>query len=166
MDNPVAIVNEKVLNWLKEERLSPEVQTDPQTYFNIKISIDSRSLHVVQPLILKDAIYVGIGLSLTSQQQDILRTMGKEKRQEYFWELLLELLKNNELGDYQIKPKPPEDVRDIRISSRRIYYDGLTKDALLKAILVVYKAANMVLWIMERVAGAPIPRSSAPSFYT
>ena len=82
----------------------------------------------------------------TEEQLKLLKDMDEKKRQEFFWELRLALLKNNELGYFQIKPNPPHDIREVFISSRRLYYDGLTKDRLMTTI----KAIFMVIWMLEQ----------------
>ena len=152
-------VKEKVLNWLKEEALSPEEVSDPNAYFNFGIKVAGKPLHVVQNVRSLDSIFVGANLVLTPPQLSLLKkNMDEKKRQEYFWDLRLALLTNSELGDFQIKPNPPDDVREVFISSKRVFYDTLTKDVLIHTIHNVYKAVTMVVWMLERYAGAPVPK--------
>jgi len=148
----------KVLDWLKEEAFSPEDVADPNAYFNFSIKVSGSPLHVVQNVRAIDSFFVGANLVLTPAQLDLLKnSMDKKKRQEFFWDLRLTLLKNNSLGDFEIKPNPPDDVREVFVSSRRIFYDALTKDRLIHAINAVYRAVMMVVWMLERYAGAPTP---------
>lgn len=166
MSETVRKVREKVLNWLKEEALSPEEVSDPNAYFNFGIKVGGSPLHVVQNVRNLDSILVGGRLVLNQPQLDLLKNkMDKKKRQEFFWDLRLALLTNNELGDFRIEPKPPEDVQSVFVSSERIFYDALTKDRLIHAIHSVYKAIMMVIWMLERYAGAPTPKGKKTSPY-
>jgi len=151
-------IKEKILNWLKEEKLQPREISDPNAYFNICITVGGLALHVIQKADQIDSIAVGANLVFTEEQLKLLENMSDKKRQEFFWELRLALLKNNELGDFQIKPNPPHDVKEVFISSRRLFYDGLTKDRLMTAIFTVYKAIFMVIWMLEQKAGTIKPK--------
>lgn len=149
---------EKVLNWLKEEAFSPQEVSDSQAYFNIGITVSGLAFHVVQSVRNIDSIFVGGNLVLTEEQLKLLRDMNVKKRQEFFWDLRLALLGNSELGDFQIKPNPPDDFRELFVASKRIFYDALTKDRLVSAISGVFKAVMMVIWMLERYAGIVTPK--------
>lgn len=95
---------------------------------------------------------------MTEEQLKLLRDMNVKKRQEFFWDLRLALLGNSELGDFQIKPNPPDDFRELFVASKRIFYDALTKDRLVSAISSVFKAVMMVIWMLERYAGIVTPK--------
>jgi len=144
---------EKILGWLKEESLSPEDVADPNAYFNFGVKVSGSPLHVVQSVGAIDGVIVGANLILTPTQMDQLKSMDGKTRQEFFWDLRLALLKNNRLGDFQIKPDPPDSIQEVFVSSRRIFYDALTKDRLINAIGDVYRAVMMVIWMLERYAG-------------
>ena len=159
-------VKEKILSWLKEEAMSPEEMADPNAYFNVKVKVGGLVFHVVQNVRNIDSLFVGGNLVLTPAQLSLLRNnMDEKRRQKFFWDLRLALLGNNELGEFQIKPNPPHDVREVFIASRRIFYDSLTKDRLISAILAVYKATIMVIWMLERYAGAITPKEGKTSLY-
>jgi len=143
-------MKEKIICWLKEEKLQPKEIADPNAYFNISITVGGLLLHVIQRTDQIDSITVGANLVFTEEQLKLLKDMDEKKRQEFFWELRLALLKNNELGYFQIKPNPPHDIREVFISSRRLYYDGLTKDRLMTTIFTIHKAIFMVIWMLEQ----------------
>ncbi len=50
-------------------------------------------------------------------------------------------------------------------AQKKIFYDALTKDTLVHAIHSVYKAAMMVIWMLERHVGAPAPKEKKKSPY-
>ena len=167
MSERVKEVKEKVLNWLKEEAFSPEEISDANAYFNFNIKVAGRPLHVLQNVRSIDSIFAGANLVFTPPQLSLLKnSMDKKKRQEFFWDLRLALLGKTELGDFEIKPNPPDDVREVFISSKRIFYDALTKDRLIHAIGSVYKNVTMVVWMLEeRYAGATAPQKKKTSTY-
>lgn len=159
-------VGEKVLNWLEEEDLSPEEVNDPDAHFNFNVNFAGRPFVVVQNLLSLDSVFVGANLVFTSDQLTLLeKKMNKKKRKKYFWDLRLALLRNSELGDFEIKPNPPDDVREVSICSERIFYDTLTKDTLIRAIHSVYKATIMVIWMLEHHADAPASKEKKRSLY-
>jgi len=145
---------EKVLGWLKEEVLSPEEISDPHAFFNFGISVGGLRFHVVQNVRSVDSIFVGGNLVLPEEQSQLLREkMDEKKRQEFFSDLRLALLTNSEIGDFQIKPSPPDDIREVFVASKRVFYDALTKDRLVSAIHAVHKAVIMAVWMLESHSG-------------
>ena len=160
-------VKEKILKWLKEENLSPKEIPDPNAYFNFGISVGGHPFHVIQNVRSIDSIFVGANLVFTPEQLSMLKdNMNKNKRQEYFWDLRMALLINNNLGDFQIKPNPPNEIREVFVSSKRIFYEALTKSTLIHAISSVFRATMMVIWMLERKAGvSPKPRRKKTSQY-
>ena len=158
---------EKIIAWLKEEAYSPEETSDPNAYFNILAKIGGMGCNVVQNVKSVDSFIVGTNLVLVPEQLDLLKGMGSEKRKAFFWDLRMSLLKNSELGDFQIKPTPPNDTQSVFISSRKIFYDGLTKGTLEEAIHAVIKAVIMVNWMLQQYAGIITPHTyQKPSYST
>ncbi len=166
MSGRVGEVREKVLNWLKEEGLSPEEMEDPNAYFNFNVNVGGRPFNVVQNVLSLDSLFVTANLVFTPDQLTLLENkMNKKKRKEYFWDLRLALLKNSDLGDFDIKPNPPDDVREVFIYSKKIFYDALTKHKLLQAIHSAYKAYVMVIWMLERHADQPSPKEKKRALF-
>ncbi len=162
----VGEVREKVLNWLKEEGLSPEEMEDPNAYFNFNVNVGGRTFNVVQNVLSLDSIQVAATAVFTPEQLTLLKNkMNKKKRKEYFWDLTLTLVKNSDLGDFDIKPDPPDDVREVLVCSRKIFYDALTKHKLLHAIHSAYKAYMMVIWMLERFAEQPFPKEKKRALF-
>jgi hypothetical protein len=154
------------LTWLKEEAFLPEEEVDPQAYFNISSRIGNMGCNIVQDTHHIDSFFVGANLVLDKEQLALLREMGDKKRQGFFWDLRMSLLKNNEIGDFQIKPNPPEDTQSVFISSKRVYYDDLTKGRLINAINVVLRACMMVIWMLQQYAGIITPKKDQKTPYS
>ncbi|MDQ1279268.1 MAG: hypothetical protein QG670_528 [Thermoproteota archaeon] len=66
--------------------------------------------------------------------------------------------------DFQIKPNPPNDIAMVFISSRKIFYDGLSKDRLIFSCHSVFRAFTEVLWTLELYTGAPPPKENKTPF--
>jgi len=51
-----------------------------------------------------------------------------------------------------------EQMQAVFFSLNRIFYDGLSKGALIKAIHVVLRTLVMVNWMLQQYAGITAPR--------
>src|SRR6266581_1094730 len=126
---------EKILFWLKEEALSPEEIVDPNAYFNFAIMAGDLKMHVAQNSRLIDSLVVGAKWTLGKEQIDLHKNiLDDPKKVALYWDLQLMLAGDNQLGDYQIGPNMPHDFKELLITSNRIFYDSLTKQALMHAI--------------------------------
>jgi hypothetical protein len=157
---------ERILTWLKEEAFSPEEKVDPQAYFNISSKIGNLGCNISQDVQHIDSFFVAANIVLLEEQLVLLREMDDKKRKEFFWDLRMSLLRNNEIGDFQIKPNPPEDTQAVFISSKRVYYDDLTKGRLIDAIHVVLRACIMVVWMLQQYAGITTPKKDQKTPYS
>lgn len=144
---------EKIVNWLKEEACSPEEKPDPNTYFNISVKFGKLGCFIVQPVQKRDSLIVAVRLPIPSEQITLLKELNAEKKKDFFWDLRLSLLKNNELGDFKIEADSPEDIKAVVITSRPIFYEDLTKGRLISAIFAVTRAKLMVIWLPQKYAG-------------
>jgi hypothetical protein len=150
---------ERILDWLKEETFSPEEKADPQAYYNILCRIGALGCNIVQDVHHMDSFFVATNLILGNEQIVLLKSMGEGKRKGFFVDLRMNLLKNSELGQFAIKPNPPEEIQIISVASKRVYYDELTKGKLISAIEAVIKAITMTIWMLEQYAGITAPKT-------
>ncbi|MDQ1279269.1 MAG: hypothetical protein QG670_529 [Thermoproteota archaeon] len=99
MDDKIKEARDRILNWLKEEAFSPQEVNDPNAYFNFGIKVvGGFSLTVVQNVHNLDSIIVATSLFLSPNQISLLKNnMYAKKRQDFYWNLRLSLLRNNEL---------------------------------------------------------------------
>jgi hypothetical protein len=154
----IKITKQKIVDWLKEEGFSAEEKTDPKAYFNILTLKGGLGCNIVQDAPHNDSFFIAANIILANEQQALLKKISPQKKEDFVWDLQVNLLKNNELGDFAIKPKPPEDIQAIFISSRRIYYDEFTKGKLLSSINVIMRTMIMTIWMLQRYAGVSIPK--------
>lgn len=149
MREDIQEVKNKVYEWLKEEGLSPEELSDPNSYFNFGITIGDNSFNIVQKIDSNDSIFIGTNLVLSNEQTSSLTNISDDKKQEMVWGLRMSLIRNKDLLEFNVRPDPPQDIQEVYLSSRRIFYDGLIKNALINLIHSLYKTIKEVIWIFE-----------------
>jgi hypothetical protein len=152
---------EKILFWLKEESLSPEEVVDPNAYFNIGIKSGDLRLNVVQATRHIDSFFIGTRWSLSKEQVDLHKSkMDESKRIAFFQDLQSMLLSESQLGDYEFQ-NGLNDFQSLFVTSKRIFYDSLTKQALIDAIVTVHKAVMRSVFLLQRYTGALPPDMTA-----
>ena len=152
MDDKIKRVKDEIGRWLREENLSPSEVLDPQALFNFHIQ--PGNLNVVQMVDWRDSIVVGTNVLLGPLSAKI-NQLDRERKQEFFWALSVELLKNDAIGDFDIKPDPPANVREVLLKSKPIFYDGLTKDRLMNTIYSMNKIMIMIPCLIAKYAIPP-----------
>ena len=157
---------EKIINWLKEEGYFPLERANPHTRIYISVRASGWECDIIQYVEHIDKLFVVTNVVLLEEQVGFLRKMTDEKKNAFFCELRMSLLKNNELGNFEIEPNPPQDIRNVGISSRTIFYDDLTKSRLIGAIMTVLRAGLMVVWMLEQFAGVTKPKRDQKSPYS
>lgn len=156
MDEKIKLVRDKIGRWLREENIFPREALDPEAHFNFYIQQSNLNVNIVQKVEWQDSIVVGTNVLLGPLSSKIDQ-LDHEKKQEFFWDLSLELLKNGEIGDFNITPDPPDKVREVLIKSKPIFYDGLTKDRLMNTIYAMFKTMIMIPCL---IAKHTIPREA------
>jgi hypothetical protein len=128
MDEKIKAVKDKIGRWLREENIFPREALDPQAQFNFYFYIQHGNLNVnvVQMVDWCDSIVVGTNV-LLGPLSGKLDQMNHKKKQEFFWDLSLELLKNEEIGDFDIKPYLPNNVNEVLIKSKPFFMTDLRK---------------------------------------
>ena len=156
MSTTLQKIRESVLRWLKEESALGEKAAvdDPNALLDFEITYEDLKLNVIQASRNSDNFFIVAKWILSRPQLDLHKSkMDDAKRVEFFWELQSVLLANNELGNCEMKPDPPNDFRELIISSCPIYYDALTKDVLMRRILIVRKSMMRSVFLLEKYAG-------------
>jgi hypothetical protein len=151
---------ERIRSWLVEERFSPEDVQNPGAYYTYRINVYGTIMFVVHSTQFVDSVSVSASFDLTGEKdQKILQSMDMKRRAEFLRDLSLTLLSNNGIWYHLVRPNPPEEMRVFELASRRIYYETMTKEKLMNAILDVRNASGIFTCLFERYA-APlsIPR--------
>lgn len=156
MSGEIKDIKNKIFQWLSEEGFSPAEVEDQNTYFNFRINAGNQPLNIVQEINRKDSVIVGIYQALA---QDLLNKLDDKKKSDYAWNAISILLSNNEIGDFALQPNPPNDLKVIFITSKRIFYDALTKDRLMSAITTVTKTIMRIGSLLQHYTGVSPSKS-------
>ncbi len=148
---------QKIMDWLKEEGFAAEEKQDPNAYFNIQATKSGIGVNIVQNPPFNDSIFIAGNIAVAPDQQALLKSRSRDKREDFIWDIQMTLAANNELGDFALKPNPPEDMQIIFVSSRRIYYDELTKGKLFASINIVIKNVLLIIWKLQKFVGMHMP---------
>ena len=110
-------------------------------------------MFVVHSTQFPDSVSVSASFDLTGEKdQTILQSMDMKRRSEFLRDLSLSLLSNNGIWYHLIRPNPPGEMKIFELASRRIYYDTMTKEKIMNAILDVRNASGIFTCLFERYA--------------
>jgi len=150
-NNTIGDARAKIRSWLTEERFSPEEVQNHGAYYTFKINVYGTIMFVVHSTQFEDSVSVSASFDLTGEKdQRILQTMDTTKRSEFIRELSLALLSNNGLWYHLIRPNPPNEMRIFELASRRVYYETMTKEKVMNAILDVRNASGIFTCLFEK----------------
>lgn len=150
-NNRIAESRERIRIWLSEERLSPEEVQNPGAHFTFKINVYGTIMFVVHSTQFIDSFSVSASFDLTGEKdQRTLQAMDTRMRSEFLRDLSLALLSNNGIWYHLIRPNPPSEMKIFELASRRIYYDTMTKEKLMNAILDVRNASGIFTCLFEK----------------
>jgi hypothetical protein len=155
----------KIIRWLKEEGFEAKELKGKHTYFNLITKMGGDPYNIFQSRNKKDSVIVSCKLRLTSEQKSLFAKMDKSDRRSFIWDLKMALLTRSSVGDFRILPKAPLSMEAVFISSKPLYYDGLTKTALFSTLFDIHKNAMMVQWMLEETSGATVPTKDVQSMY-
>jgi hypothetical protein len=159
LGNRIGDSREKIKTWLIEERLSPEEVQNPDAYFTFKINVYGTIMFLVHSTQFLDSFSVSASFDLTGEKdQAFLASMDLRKRTEFLRDLSIALLSNNGIWYHLVRPNPPKEMRSFELASRRVYYDTMTKEKVMNAILDVRNASGIFTCLFERYSTSSITR--------
>ena len=162
----IDIVKGKIADWLREEGFQFKEVDDSNAYFNLMTIVGGKPYHIFQNRGKKDSVTVVSNLEFSPEQIKLFSKIDQAEKQSFFCNLRIALLARQSLGDFKIKPKPPEQIEQIFISSKPIYYDALTKGNLISTLYDIHKSVMMAVWLLEEATGAPSGTTGLQSMYT
>jgi hypothetical protein len=159
LDAKVKQTKDRIISWLKEEGLwIPEEIDDPNAWFNLGAKVGDLKLSIVQDKQHPDSIFVGSKWTLSPPQiGTFMEKLNADKKRDLYFELQFQVLNNNELGEFITGPMPPNEMSEVTITSRRLYYSELSKERLLNTIFIVRKALTASVFLFEKYAGVSPP---------
>ena len=138
-------VENKIVMWLKEEKLSPERLEEPNAFFNIKIKLGGFFLHVNQNTVFNDSITVSCSLVYTEDQLSLLNErMDAGSKREYFNKIKTELTLHPYIWNFHVDPE-----KGVLMHSKRLYYDCLTKDSLMHLVYLMAKIWKLPIRLID-----------------
>jgi len=159
LGNRIGDSREKIKTWLIEERLSPEEVQNPDAYFTFKINVYGTIMFLVHSTQFLDSFSISASFDLTGEKdQAFLASMDLRKRTEFLRDLSIALLSNNGIWYHLVRPNPPKEMRSFELASRRVYYDTMTKEKVMNAILDVRNASGIFTCLFERYSTSSITR--------
>jgi hypothetical protein len=159
LGNRIGDSKEKIKTWLIEERLSPEEVQNADAYFTFKINVYGTIMFVVHSTQFLDSFSVSASFDLTGEKDQIfLESMDMRKRSEFLRDLSIALLSNNGIWYHLVRPNPPKEMRSFELASRRVYYDTMTKEKVMNAVLDVRNASGIFTCLFERYSTSSITR--------
>lgn len=149
--NKIGDARDKIKTWLTDERLSPDEVQNAGAYYTFKVNVYGTIMFIVHSTQFLDSVSVSASFNLTGEKdQRILQSMDEKRRQEFLRDLSLSLLSNNGIWYHLIRPNPPSEMKVFELASRRIYYDTITKEKLMNAILDVRNASGIFTCLFEK----------------
>ena len=135
---PAHVVPEKIKKWLTGEEY-PFIQLIGETarneLFNYLVTLPSKTkINVVQSSHRKDSLCVSVVLPFFGEQ-------ATSKKQKLFSKMRFKLAPVDVTLDF---------MDDKIVASHMIYYDGLTKDRLFRAISTVEKAYGLLDLVLKK----------------
>jgi hypothetical protein len=163
--NPKAIeMCETILKWLSDEGLYRDRVQDENLYFHLAAEFPARSgryVNVIQPKNHVDMVVVFSRIKLAEVHSSALKALPEIGRERLLWEMRYALLFRE--SNFEFEPRSG-DLESIRFS-REIYYDGLSKNALMEALRENFKCELYVVWKFQELfdgSQGQRPRSSVP----
>ena len=145
-------VRDRIKAWLVQEGLFKEELHEENLYFQMAAEFPAKSgrhLSIIQPKNHEDMIVVFSRIRLAEAHQKAVSAMPPKEREHLLWKMRYDLLFQD--SSFEIEPGG-SDLQSIRFM-REIYYDGLTKNALMQAIRENFKCELYVVWKFQEIFG-------------
>jgi hypothetical protein len=159
LDAKIKQTKDRIVSWLKEEGLwLQEEVDDPNAWFNIGAKVVDLKLSIVQAKPSLDSIFLASKWTFSQPQLHMFHErLDAEKKRDFYFDLQFQVLNNNELGELVTGPMPPDDLSEVTIYSRRVYYSELTKERFLQSLFIVRKALVASVFLFEKYTGTSPP---------
>ena len=140
-------VEAKIMKWLKEEKFSPTRKESPDAYFHIEAKVGPiLILNVIHGTYFKDSCDVVIGFAYSPDQLKLINEiLAPKMKKRYYNSVHLELQRHPLIWNYHFG----EGYKILRIHSKRLYYDSLTKDSFMHLFLFMAKIFKMPMTLLE-----------------
>jgi len=166
VDKRIQEVRTIVIDWLREENYQPQEHELANDIWALKVNVEGTTLHVSQNTQCVDSIAVWGVWKISETERDLLMNhMDENERLQLMQELVLWTAANNAILFFFVRPNPPNEITEIEISSKRLFFDSLNKEKVLNALFDVRSATAAWSALVHRHAGVFLQRQRfiAPS---
>lgn len=164
MVDKTAEIRKKVRTWLKEEHISFKERSGQKEQRSMDLRINGFSIHLGQRNL--DSIYLGIAVALPDEQAERFNHLDENNKQKCIVDLMGIFASNCGLAGFEILPNGVYDFRQMTVTSKQIFYDGLTKDRLFSSIADLFRAYAGISSVLGHHTGITAPiKPKSLSFY-
>jgi hypothetical protein len=148
----------RIRTWLLEEEWQIRDVPDPRSLFNIMVTLqDGREVNIYRYKDHRDHITVHVHLVVKEPSRSEFAQIAEKAQKDLLWSVFRDLSMMN--IDFEGLTLPLHDMR----YRTYVYFDGLTKDSLIQAILLVLRAVSLSIQTLARGlehAGRPAEATS------
>ena len=157
-------VEKRIREWLEAEGIFREKFPDRNAQFHLIAELppgSGRKVHIVQPPRKGDLIIIVSTMVVDDSRRERLRQMKRRKKNDFMWSLRFGLLFREDSSE--MMPNAA-NVERIQVT-RPIYYDGLTKNALMEAMQENWKCHLFIDWMFQRRFEEALPTEEPPTYH-
>ena len=148
----------RVRQWLSEEGIAIEEPGAPAMLWQLRLKDSQLVTYIQQPSAAPDKIAIGGALVIDDATRRRIAKLDARARADLLWTIRMDLLRSH--VHFQIQGAPLERV----LFETSVYFDGLTKDRLMRRWHQLRSAILLVMWTMNRRFDQPprlVPVSDA-----
>lgn len=154
-----------IKKWLNDNGHAIKEVKDANTTFNLKIDYPLNTpsnQQISQPKNVSDCIIIYHGVAISKQHLDGLRKMKPKTRDELIESLHRELLFKENQHKFEFES---DGILNRVLFAYPLYFDGLSKTNLYKALDINYKTFLYISMELTRRLGGPTPPSDPSHMY-
>jgi hypothetical protein len=142
MSQAMRQIQEKIIQWLENERLMYDVlHMDEFTFSMVIHPNEGQNVNLVLSQDQPEKVMLGSRSNITESEKVVFNSLPDIEKKSFLTSLQLSLIQINLL--FEIKPDPPLEVDYIEMK-KPIYLDGLTRDKFFDCIFTVMRGLTIV----------------------
>jgi hypothetical protein len=159
-------IREKITTWLAEEKIRFKEKTEPGTRLLLDLHMNGFSIHLVQRKETLDSIFLAMAIALPDAQAEHFNHLDEGSKQKCITDLISVFAGNSGLAGFELLPNGVYDFRQMTVTTKQIFYDGLTKDRLFSSIADLFRAYAGISMVLGFHTGVMTPiKPAGQHFY-